>query len=258
MDDDAVVAAAQAAARYCTLLRENNLWPGEPTLDTVMRRHAIMADVMAEFPMVDYGPFFFMWFEKIETANHADELVDTLIAKYEETTSLDVATFYSSLWSRPNHDRDLPNIVLRLADARCWRDDALREMLHTAWVSTEFPESNGGTDRWLETFDAVGWLSDDDSERPNTPVRLYRGAAESHRIGMAWTADPARAAWFARRFSTAASPGHIYSREFQPRELLARFASRGEDEYIVWTADLEDDDDSVIDVTNTCEGSDTQ
>src|SRR4029078_6886251 len=90
----------------------------------------------------------------------------------------------------------------------------------------------------------AGGSSDAASERPTEPLTLYRGATEEHQRGLAWTADPERAQWFAKRVDFQDDPALVYRRTFAPQDIMARFAGRGEDEFIVW---IEPDDDTEQD-----------
>jgi hypothetical protein len=229
----------QAGRAYKALLIEADLWDpksrGQYGLPEMQKKMELQQKIYAEFPGLS-----FMFLDKAETMLHAEALKDELVEKHSGLGDLTARDFWGQYWSRPNHDRDLPDLVLDLLEENCFTEEAARELLEHAWVSTEFPEQNGGSERWQEAFDAAGWISDDDSERPTEPMTLYRGAAEGHALGMAWTADRERAAWFARRFGTAMSEGHVYKIVVDPRMILARFAGRNEDEYVLWTQDMDE------------------
>lgn len=110
--------------------------------------------------------------------------------------------------------------------------------IEDAWTSAEFPERllPEWEWNWLELFSAAGYLEGATrAPRPHSPLVLYRGAAKSRRRGMAWTCDLDRAAWFAKRFGGG---GCVWRTFAPPLALLAHFASRNEDEFVLDTSHL--------------------
>jgi hypothetical protein len=232
----------RAGLTYIDRLREAGLWDlrgREYGMEQMRAKIEIQQQIYAEFPDANL-PMFYL--DKAETLQHMEELAEELVEKHSGYKTLTAQEFWREAWSRPHHDRDHPDLLLALIESDCLTEDATRELLEDVWVTVEFPEQNGGSQRWMDAFDMAGWVSDDESERPTEPMVLYRGAIEDHKVGMAWTADPERAAWFAQRLSSGMEPGHVYRRTFQPREILARFAGRNEDEYVCWVADLDEDE----------------
>lgn len=227
----AAVAEYRLGQEYVTRLKAAGLWPGTSSIENYQRKARIQQELFTEFP--DAGlPIFAL--DKAETRAHAQELCEQWVEQHSGYETLTAKEFWDAVWSRPNHDRDNPDLLLTLIEESCLTPAAVRELLADVWTVTEFPGHNGGVDRWRDAFDQAGWLSDDDSAQPTEPLTLYRGATPEHQYGMSWTADPERARWFAKRFSSPHSPGYIYRRTFAPREILARFTGRNEDEYVVW------------------------
>lgn len=114
----------------------------------------------------------------------------------------------------------------------------LRECLAFAWTATEFPSTALGKRDTLALFRAAGWMSDtvegdvnhpDAPARPSIPLRLWRGCGHRYQRGLAWTADPLSAGWFARRWHKG---GRMYQATVPPERLLACFNSRGEAEFV--------------------------
>lgn len=242
----ALVAEINAGRMYCQRLRDAGLWglTGQEIVHRHLDKMMISQQVYAEIGQT-YGvnlPMFAL--DKAETREHAEELAEQWVEEHSGLNDLTAEEFWDSVWSRPNHDRDNPDLLLTLIEHDCLTEEATRELLASVWMHTEFPGSNGGIERWRDAFDAAGWISDDDSPLPREPVTLYRGAVPDHQRGLSWTADPERAAWFATRFSHTESQALVYRRTFQPRELLARFTGRGENEYVVW---IDPDDDTEQD-----------
>ncbi|WP_460867155.1 hypothetical protein [Nocardioides pakistanensis] len=155
----------------------------------------------------------------------------------------------------PVDRRDWPWIAETLVLGDALTDDAAREFVVDAWSRSEFPESNLSTERWLEIFHHVGFLTDqdpddlDEGEEPFGPptatMRLYRGAAPQYARGMAWTTSPGKARWYAERFPADDDhfdEGRVYTAMVEPWRVLARFGARGESEIVIDPTDLEIDE----------------
>lgn len=166
--------------------------------------------------------------------------------------------YHADVTGNQVHDRDLGWAVLAVAAEGCLTPDEEVVGIRMAWSHPEFPEANADARAWRAAFERIGYTSDealyvDDDEdqvddedldadeadllrvpRPAEPMRLYRGALAARRRGLAWTADPERAAWFARRFN--GTPGmhtaHVWTVLCPPERLLARIVGRHEDEYV--------------------------
>ena len=121
----------------------------------------------------------------------------------------------------------------------------LRECLRDAWVLTEYPGRSLTKRRAIQLFRLAGWMSDtvegdvnhpDAPRRPDIPLRLWRGATARYRRGLAWTANPERAAWFARRWKDDAK---VWQVTVPPQRMLASFNARGEAEIVCDVSGLE-------------------
>lgn len=217
---------------YLKALKDEGLWePGENGWDP--DHHMKKWAVQRRF---DDGnlPLFFL--DKIETKQHADDLAEDLIEEFEGSHSLSEDEFYRRYWGRPNHDRDMPDLILSMIEYAVFTSEAAVSLMRHAWMNTEFPSQNADPERWVDNFTTAGWVSDDDSPRPTEPIRLYRGAELEHAAGMSWTASVDTARWFANRWTKG---GEVFWAIFQPDELLARFTTRNEDEYVVDTVYLD-------------------
>lgn len=102
-----------------------------------------------------------------------------------------------------------------------------------AWGGPEFPAAAADEYMWVHLFGKAGYAVDGvPAHRPAGSVTLYRGADDEHRRGMAWTADLARARWFAER-SIWKRHGTVWTAEVAPMWLLAQINGRSESEYVV-------------------------
>jgi hypothetical protein len=131
----------------------------------------------------------------------------------------------------------------RLAFVENWQGSgrlphrALRECLAFAWTASEYPGRAIPKKRTLRLFRLAGWMSDTTGEvndhdapaRPLIPLRLWRGSTARYQRGLAWTADPERAAWFANRWHDGAK---VWECTVPPARLLASFNGRGEAEFV--------------------------
>lgn len=131
------------------------------------------------------------------------------------------------------------------------REEDLPDAVCEAWHMAEFPEKQAGADLWTALFDHVGYVVDGakrdlEAELPEV-VTLYRGCTAERVGGMAWTADEAKARWFAERFRgmAGAAPTFVYRIEVPREYVLARITGRGEDEYVVDAAALDMDEEAI-------------
>lgn len=118
-----------------------------------------------------------------------------------------------------------------------WHSPALAEQAKataSVWSDCDRPSwlLNGGD--WTALFDVLGYTVDGVfADQPEEPIRLYRGATEEGKHGMAWTSDLAMAEFFATEYSKRAGVGKIYTAVIAPDHLLACITTRGEHEYVV-------------------------
>ena len=118
--------------------------------------------------------------------------------------------------------------------------NTLGEALEDAWTGAEFPERTVERELWITMFGWSGYIVDTTArERPAEPLTLYRGAKPDAKAGMAWTGSLEQAQWFANR-PLQSGEGKVYTATVEPERLLAHFPeSRGEDEYVIDSEDLE-------------------
>lgn len=126
------------------------------------------------------------------------------------------------------------------------QEDEIAKGLRDAWTSAEWPEKNLEPAIWEMLFEKVGFLEDDQRTDPETitiPRVLYRGAIPSRMRGMSWTGDRAKAEWFAHRFDgMGPDQGQVYQISILPEFVLAHFPGRGEDEWVVAVAELDEEE----------------
>jgi hypothetical protein len=112
------------------------------------------------------------------------------------------------------------------------------EALGDAWMHTELP-GRYPKKQLLMLFKEAGWTTDvfepDGialSPRPNMPIKLFRGVHHpKHRLGLAWTTDPSKAEWFAKRWASG-PVNYVFEVDCPPERLLGRFIGRDESEYV--------------------------
>lgn len=218
---------------YKKRMTDEGLWWSDDLYDRIsadseyhLRRFRIQGEVESEF-----APLPLMFLDRAETAWLAAELCDDLVEEYGGTHALTYRQIVHKMWSRPNHDRDSPSVVLPLLLNGCVAVPEDAEVLTSVWRSVEYPEQNGGRELWIQAFREVGWLSDaDDGEDPPTePFVVFRGAMERYSRGMAWTDKQDTATWFASRANNA----QVWMTLATPSMVLAHFTGRGENEWVL-------------------------
>lgn len=184
-----------------------------------------------------------LYLQKEFESRQADLAFQAMIDLDEPTDN-----WHRDAWIRYcTHSRDLPWFAYMVTSYNSLQqiiitDDNLVDLVCSAWTICEYPESNldGGIAAWELVFGTVGYVSDPTGlERPESPLRLYRGATEEKKRGMAWTSDRAIADLFARRSTYGDLVGKVWEAEIQPDEVWARFDARQEHEYVVDTTELE-------------------
>lgn len=146
---------------------------------------------------------------------------------------------------RATSPRYHPDLVLELFEAGALAREGLHKAAWRAWVATEYPEQNGGTERWQGLWESLGFIDDDGpAVRPAEPLRLYRGVGDEREVeegpyGMSWTDDLDQAQWFAERFSYGQGEGMILVADVEPERLYAHFTERMESEWLVQTRGLD-------------------
>lgn len=168
--------------------------------------------------------------DKIETSLHAERLTRRLYRAHAGVGDLTFAAFLRMWFDQPNHTRDLPAVVTALIPAGCFTEQDDKQAVSYAWTKPEFPAGESLVDAWLETFEYVGYVSDDDAlVHPTDPTTLYRGGSTSH--GLSWTSDPRTAHWFAYRLGS--HDRHVWRATVEPAAVLARFDGRNESEFVI-------------------------
>lgn len=147
---------------------------------------------------------------------------------------------------------DLPAILITYWERLSPADKVMA--LEQTWTMVEYPAAHAEPAVWLNLFDDVGYIVDGKvADRDNDPslpeiVTLWRGSAPSRRNGMSWSLDRAQAEWFANRWvETSDERGVLYRIQIPREYVLARFATRSENEVVVDTTDFDDDEYEVID-----------
>jgi hypothetical protein len=109
--------------------------------------------------------------------------------------------------------------------------------LASVWMMTELP-SEYPKQQLRDLFARAGFITDVEdldgapAPRPDMTLTLYRGMRrKADRLGLAWTTDPNKAEWFARRFAKRTS--WVAEVECPPERLYARFVGRNESEYVI-------------------------
>jgi hypothetical protein len=131
-------------------------------------------------------------------------------------------------------------ITVAVAAAGCLRSGAATNELAFAWSTGNSPERVVQAPDWLAAFDAVGYISDEDSpqDAPNGDQVLYRGATPKRRLGLAWTERRAVAELFTNELKERGEDGRIYRAHVESWRVKARFNTRDEREWVIDTTDL--------------------
>lgn len=87
------------------------------------------------------------------------------------------------------------------------------------WSGADGSRRSLSTELWVNFFKMAGY------QKPDNPLRLYRGATPHFARGMSWTDDPIVARWFADRFATFAGSGpfkaaYVYTIVAPPEAIL--------------------------------------
>jgi len=87
-----------------------------------------------------------------------------------------------------------------------------------AWSIGNSPKRVARASDWLAAFEAVGYVSDEESpeEAPDVEHALYRDATSDRRLGLAWTERLAVAVHFADDLRDRGEDGHVYRAHVEP------------------------------------------
>jgi transposase InsO family protein len=109
--------------------------------------------------------------------------------------------------------------------------EEVRAVLADIWPRLHAPLRHYGTPALVALFRRAGYLTEN-APMPGTGLVIYRGEpAYVSSPGIAWSADHAVAADYARRYSTA-GPTRVLRATAPPSAVLARFA-HNDDEVVV-------------------------
>jgi hypothetical protein len=132
-----------------------------------------------------------------------------------------------------------PALLYRAWNARAIDRETLTRHVGPIWSSAEYPDMALAWTDWRSMFDQAGYTSDGvPVERPSEPMKLYRAAAESDRLGHSWTENEQ----VARSFLKMRAPHQpqLWTALVEPSRMLARLERDrpGEPHYVVETTDL--------------------
>ena len=99
------------------------------------------------------------------------------------------------------------------------------------WMDTENVEELGN--KPLEMFEAVGYVSDTDAERPTGELIICRGTQRKGDRGINWSISGEVAEWFARRWARSSATSWLTIGKVRGEDVLAYLTSRGEEEIVV-------------------------
>lgn len=179
-----------------------------------------------------------------------EDIISHLEGKQEPTSWADITAMHTL------GRNAVPALLVDLLDADhglgLYLDlSTLGDALEEAWTGAEFPERTLDRALWAKIFGWSGYIVDTTPrERPAEPLTLFRGAKPDAKAGMAWTGSLEQAQWFANR-PMQFGEGKVYTATVEPERLFAHFPeSRGEDEYVIDTDNLE-----ITEYTNQLRGS---
>lgn len=124
-------------------------------------------------------------------------------------------------------------------------DDDLARCIGDIWSMAEYPETAIDADEWRDMFETAGYTVDGHPATPPARIRLYRGAAEDRRDGMAWTSDRAVAERFATGSLNGRTAGRLYTAEVEGWRLYCHHNGRDEAEYVIDTDGLHIEEDEL-------------
>lgn len=113
-------------------------------------------------------------------------------------------------------------------------DADLQGLIPDVWLynPADQPEHVIGAAQWISMFERAGFISRPPQHRPNTALRLFRGATESRSRGMSWTTTPEKADEFRRRHARHGSTA-VFAATVLPQAMLAFLLRPGEGQEVV-------------------------
>jgi hypothetical protein len=146
-------------------------------------------------------------------------------------------TFTRSLYSNSDRELDLACFAVLTIEAGCWVTRAAATLMEHAWATmNDAPVSVFGLQEWLSIFGLLGWVNaTTGEERPDGTITLYRGAYDEQSPGMSWTSKLT----VAREFPQDCKGHAVFETRALPDQMLARFNTSSEDEYVLDPRSLE-------------------
>jgi len=117
-------------------------------------------------------------------------------------------------------------------------DEEFNELLAEIWVDSENIWQNKTAWENLFKYEAFNknlFMSDDDlASYKSLPEKftIYRGTKPNRELGMSWTLDEDKAAWFARRLTRKSEKAIVIQAEMTKEHTLAYLGERNESEII--------------------------
>jgi hypothetical protein len=160
---------------------------------------------------------------------------------------------WSELSARAGRN-DMPGIMVDAFVAGQLEKDELAKAIADSWVMAEWPARQMTPESWIFLIDQVldenSYLTDEGlilskaaMKMPET-LTLWRGCWPEFAEGLSWTLDRERAEWFAHRFDFGEHEGKgtLYEITIPYELVLAQFNGRNEDEYVIDSTMLMEDD----------------
>lgn len=231
-----LTAAEQARAdAYNVLLQRRSDWWRDRTkaLDTVL--HDPTPENLAAFEAL--GGQASLVDVKAEEDAFADQLIQAAVDFHRGQRTMDSGEFLSVLTHAGRNAG--PRMLYVLDHLGGIAPGEYLDIVPWVWSLAEFPGQAMSNSQWLALWGKAGFTIDGEiAPRPKQPLRLWRGAPRSHRRGMSWTDDRARAQWFAD--NRMDRDNRVWTALVEPRRLLARIheVGRGENEWVINTRAL--------------------
>lgn len=128
-----------------------------------------------------------------------------------------------------------PYLLADAVDGGLVDGHAVAAHIGRVWSLADYPDEALGHDRWRTLFELAGFTRDGArTERPTSPVELWRGSVPERRRDWSWSADCETAARYAIG-SYGRPRGRLYRLVAPPDALLCANDGRAESEYVVDT-----------------------
>jgi hypothetical protein len=118
--------------------------------------------------------------------------------------------------------------------------DTLAAVIGGVWSGAEYPDQCIDRIGWRHLFRAAGFTIDGKpAQRPDDPIRLWRGTVPERRTDWSWTTDRTIAEGYANGTAARRPKGRLYTVLAPPEALLCANNCRDEAEYVVDTRGLQ-------------------